>query len=365
MEASITEQPQDRRAQLARAQEAYRSLRLDEALEIYTGLATRDPNDYDAHLGLARTLTRRRDQAGARKAAQCCVQLDPARYEGYAVLGVVAFVTDQLAEASEALNKAIALAPSEPEPHLTLAQVYADQKQFDAANAEIQTARAETLRIPQDELRQELLAFAAHTESYVLLAQGKTEDARATAQSVIALEEANPHAACLAYSNLGVLEARARHYGEAVEYLQRAFDMNPFLEGAGTTLGRLLILRGETQRAVEVLGRVLQNPSVRGGSARFAYAMALARTGKREEALAQYRQALGEGLRTSDALMARWQIVWLSPVGRYIVIGVLLAAVAAWLLLGHPSTQVVTLLTVLVVIILLQRLWGKSRGQGR
>jgi len=360
----MTGQSQNRQAQLERAQEAYRTLRLDEALEAYQSAISADPTNYDALLGLARTLTRRREQDAALGAAQRCVALDPARYEGHAALAVLHFLADRLEEATEALNKAIALAPTEPEPHLTFAQVYADKKQFDAAQAELQAAREQILRIQEDEPRQELLAFAAHTETYVLLGQGKVEEARAVAQSVIALEEANPHAACLAYSNLGILEARARHYGEAVEYLQRAFEMNPFLEGAGTTLGRLLILRGENQRAVEVLGQVVQNPCTHGGTPLFAYAMALARTGQREKALAQYRQALHEGLRGTDAFMARWQMVWLSPAGRYAVIGVLLAAVAAWLLLSKPSPQALTLLVVLVVIILLQRMWGKSRSKG-
>jgi tetratricopeptide (TPR) repeat protein len=361
----MSEQSQDHQAQLESAQTAYHALRLDEALEAYRAVTAAESANYDAHLGLARTLTRRREQAAAVEEAQRCVALDPARYEGHAALGVLHFLTDHLQEATEALNTAIALAPNEPEPHLTLAQVYADQKQFDAAHAELKVAREQILRIKEDEPRQEMLAFAAHTETYVLLAQGKTEDAKAVAQSVIALEEANPHAACLAYSNLGVLEARARRYGEAVTYLQRAFDMNPFLEGAGTMLGRLLILRGEQQRAVEVLGRVVQSPCLHGGTPHFAYAMALARVGRRQEAQAQYQQALHEGLRRSDALMARWQMVWLGTVGRYVVIGVLLTAVAAWVLFLKPSPQTLTLLVVLVVIVLLQRLWGNSRGTRR
>jgi hypothetical protein len=129
-------------------------------------------------------------------------------------------------------------------------------------------------------------------------------------------------------------------------------------------LGRLLILRGESKRAADILAQVVGNSCVHGGTPHMVYAMALARVGRRLEALAQYKQALHDGLRSSDALMARWQTIWLSNVGRYAVIGVLLATVAAWVLFLKPSPQTLTLLVVLVVIVLLQRMWG-TRGKGR
>lgn len=357
----MTQNPPAATAQLNSAQEAYRQLRLDEALAGYTRLLEVDPTHYDAQVGVARTLIRQRHQAEALTAAQRAVELDPQRHEGHAALAVLYFLTDDLDKAEAAVQRAIALAPGEPEPHLTQAQIHADRKAFEAAHTELDAAREQILLIAEDDLRQEMLAFAAHTETYLLLAEGKGEDARGVAQSVIALEEANPHAACLAYSNLGILEARARRYGPAVEYLERAFEMNPYLEGAGTTLGRLLILRGEPARAAEVLAKLLENPCVHGGAPHLAYGMALARTGRRQEALAQYRQALDEGLRGSNALVARWQLIWLSNTGRVLIIGLALAGLAAWLIWGNPSSQVLTLLVMLVVIIVLQQLWNKGR----
>ncbi len=357
----MTQHPQNSSTQLPQAQDAYRRLQLDEALTGYTRLLEIDPNHYDAQVGVARTLIRQRRQAEALAAAQRAVELDPARYEGHAALAVLYFLTDDLDKAEAAVQRAIALAPTEPEPHLTHSQIRADRKAFDEARTELDAAREQILHIADDDLRQEMLAFAAHTETYLLLAEGKGDDARAVAQSVIALEEANPHAACLAYSNLGILEARARRYGPAVEYLERAFEMNPYLEGAGTTLGRLLILRGDPARAAEVLSKLMENPCVHGGAPHLAYGLALARTGRRQEALVQYRQALDEGLHGSNAIMARWQLIWLSTTGRLVVIGLALAGLAAWLIWGNPSSQVLTLLVMLAVILVLQQLWNRSR----
>jgi tetratricopeptide (TPR) repeat protein len=181
------------------------------------------------------------------------------------------------------------------------------------------------------------------------------------AQQVIALEEVNPYAACLAFSNMGILEARARHYDQAIEYLERAFSMNPYFGRAGSALGRLLIVRGQSERAVEILAETLDHLPKDDASTRYAYALALSRNGQRQEALAEYRRALDQGLSGSDALLARWQTVWLSEWGRYTIIGILLAGVLAWIVLAEPTPQMLTLVGLLAVIIILQRTVGRRK----
>jgi len=112
---------------------------------------------------------------------------------------------------------------------------------------------------------------------------------------------------------------------------------------------------------VQILGEVVAKMPAAEKSTRYAYALALNRAGQRQEALSQYRQALQEGLTGVDGLAARWQVIWLSPVGRYGVIGVILAAIAAWLILAKPSPQSLTLLLLVMVILLLQRAWRRRR----
>ncbi len=346
---------------MERARAAYHKLNLDQALEWYQAAKTLRPDSYEVHLGLARTLSRRRQQDRAYQAAERCVELDPQRFEGYATLGMLHFLTDRFDEAVSALKKALNLEPDEPEPHLTLSQVYADLKRFEEAQAELDKAREQAAGIEDDRQREEVQAFAGHVETYLRLARRKTSEATASAHEVTALEESNPHAACLAYSNLGIIEARARHYDLAIEYLERAYQMNPFFERAGTTLGRLLVLRGRAEDAVQVLSQVLKRKSSSGGAARYGYAMALAKAGRRDEALAQYRQSVEEGLKKPDSLMVRWHLIWLNPLGRYGLMAAVVAAMLAWLLLARPSAQTLTLFALLAVILLLQRIFGRRK----
>ncbi len=346
---------------LAAAHQAYDAMQLDEALALYRQVADADPDHYDAQIGLARTLTRMRRQDEAREAIGRAIAMQPERYEGHAAAGVLDFLLDNTDDATEALTRAIELAPEEPEPHLTLSQVYADVGRLEEADAELARARELIEGIADETRRRQLESLAWHAETYRHLSAGNAQEAMEAAQHVVALEEVNPYAACLAFSNMGILEARARHYDQAIEYLERAFRMNPYFGRAGSALGRLLIVRGQSERAVEVLGETLEHLPEDDASTRYAYALALSRNGQRQEALTQYRRALDQGLSGSDALLARWQTVWLSEWGRYTIIGIILAGVLAWIVLAQPTPQMLTLVGLLAVIIILQRTVGRRK----
>lgn len=354
-------QPKDRHALLAQAHAAYHTLRLDEAAELYQAVLAARPDDYDACLGMARTLTRRRDQEEARAYAERCVALDPGRYGGYAALGALDFLADRLDEARNALNDAVERAPDEPEPYLTLTQVYADLRRFDEARAALEGGREAIRAIAEGSYRRSMEAFAFHVETYLYLAEGKDAEARESAQEVIAREADNPHAACLAYSNLGILEARARRYDTAIEYLERAFAMNPYFHRVGAALGRILLVRNQNGRAAEVLQQALAVAPPESGSTRYAYALALGRLKRRDESWEQFRLALAEGLKGGDRLMACWQLIWQSRLGRQALIGLVLVAVLAWVVLGNPPPTTLTFLALLVVVVVLQRTVGRRR----
>ncbi len=354
-------QPTEYQALLAQAHAAYHALRLDEALQLYQAALAERPDDYDACLGMARTLTRRRDQEGARAYAERCLALDPSRFEGHAALGALYFLTDQFDEAITALTEAVERAPEEPEPHLTLTQVYADLRRFDEANEELERGREAIRTIADDDERRQHEAFVYHVQTYLRLAEGKDAEARESAQEVIARQADNPHAASLAYSNLGILDARARRYDTAIEYLERALAMNPSFYRAGGALGRILLVRNRNERAAEVLEQVLETAPRESGSTRYAYAMALGRLKRRDESREQFRRAIEEGLKGPDLLMARWQLIWQSSLGRQVLIGLVLLAVLLWIVLGNPSPTALTFLALLVLILVLQRTVGKAR----
>jgi len=344
---------------LARA--AYEQLKLAEALEHYRAAAGLEPGSYDAWLGQARTLARMRQPDQARRAAERCLELAPQRAEAYVTLGVLHFLTDRLDDAADVLLQAIERAPQDPEAHLTLAQVYADQKKMEEAWSLHLQATELIAAMPEGVPRAQMEALSLHVSTYLKLAEGKDAEAIETAQQVIQYEEVSPYAACLAYSNLGILQARNRRYDEAIEYLEHAFAMNPYFYRAGGALGRILIIRNRHARAAEVLGQLVEmNPEADGGT-HYALGLALARTQRREEALLQFQQALAKGLPNPDALMARWQTIWLSTVGRYVVIGLILVAVLLWVVFAKPSAQVITFVGLLAVILVLQRTLGRRK----
>lgn len=347
---------------LVQGHDAYQSLRFGDALEAYQRALEHDPQCYAAQLGLARTLTRMRRQDEALAAAQRCVELEPDQADGHATLGILYFLLDDLDAAAAALERAMALAPEDPDAHLTLAQVLTDRKQYAEAEERLAQARELISHLPDAQTRDELSALAWHVETYLRLAQGDNIAATRAAQEAIALQDANPYAACLAYSNLGILEAKARRYDGAIEYFQQAYALNPYFYRAGAALGRLLIARRQYQRAAEVLEDAMSKaPEQARRETQYAYALALARSGQREKGLEAYRLALQDGLSGINRLLALWQTVWLHEYGRHIVIAVGLAALLLWLLVAKPSPQTMTLLAVLAAILVLQRVVGARR----
>ena len=189
---------------LEQGHSAYQSLRFGDAVEAYQRALERDAQCYAAQLGLARTLTRMRRQEEALAAAQRCVEMDPQQADGHATLGILHFLRDDLDAATEALERAMALAPGDPEAHLTLAQVLTDRRQYAEAEERLAQAREQIGHLSDAQARDELSALAWHVETYLRLAQGDNMAATRAAQEAIALQEANPYAACLAYSNLGI-----------------------------------------------------------------------------------------------------------------------------------------------------------------
>ncbi len=338
----------------------YRGLRLKEALAVYQSAADVRPDGYEAQLGVARTLTRMRRQDDAFAAAETLVAMDPDRWEGHASLGTLYFLSDQYDEALSSLQRATELGPEEPEPLFTLAQVYADLERHGEAQRALEEGRKHLSQL-RGEVAGPMEAFGLHAEIYVCLAAGREAEATELAQRLVRMRDVNPHAAALAYSNLGVLAANSRNLDQAVEYLEEAYSISPYLHLAGRTLGTILVVRRDFERAVAVLGSVVENMPSPDGSTRYVYGVALANSKRRREAEAQFRMALQSGLRGMNRLVAWWQMVWQSIWGRYFVIAVTLAAVVVWLVFGHPQPQTLAAVVLVILFLGLQRFLQRRR----
>jgi len=346
---------------MAQGWEHYNALRMDQAKDVFQSLVDKDPSNYEARLALARTYIRMRREDDAYEQAEACARMQPERAEAYTCQGMVRFLQDDLDEARDRLQQAILLDPDDPEPYLTLAQVMTDLKLYAESAAELQTARKLVAHITDDNQRRQLEASELHARTYVLLNQNKVPEAMAIAKELAEYEDETPYAACLAYSNLGLMEARLKHYDKSIEYLEKAYAMNPYFYRAGSALGRIYLVRGVVTKAAEVLGTVVANSPEVDAHTRHAYAASLAKIGRRAEAIEQYRTALQAGLKGLERLMACWQLVWLSNVGRLVVIALALAALAAWLIFGKPDGSTLAFVAVLLILFVMQRLLGRKR----
>ncbi len=357
----MTTPAQELEQRLAQADALYADLALDQAAEAFRAMLSETPDCYAAHLGLARTLTRQRNHEGARQAAEQCLALDAGRPEGHIAMGVLHFLLDETGAARQSLTRALELAPTDAEALLTLAQVDSDEGDPEAAEQHMAAAREAIAGLPEGIEHDAMSALAWHAQTYLHLTAGNNTAAREAAQEVIALREANPYAASLAYSNLGILEAQQKNYEQAIDYLEQAFEMNPHFYRAASALGRILVLRRRYARAAEVMSAVTAHPFSDAAMDRYVYGMALAKSGQRALAREQYQLALNGGLKGVFRVQALWQTVWLSQWGRYAVIGVGLAAVLAYVLLVKPDGSALSLLVVAAVILLMQFVLGRAR----
>lgn len=346
---------------LRQADDAYHALDLEAALALYQQAAALEPASYEAHLGVARTFTRMRLRDQALEACERCIELDATRFEAYATRATLHFLADELDEAEEQARAALDRADHAHESWLTLAQIYCDRRDFARADEYVAEARQRIEALPAGQERDELTAMAWHVQTYRHLLANETDAARDAAQRVIEMEQASPYAAALAYSNLGIMETRARHYDQAIGYLEHAYSINPHFYRAAGALGRVLIMRGQHARAAEVLEQVVGRDGSENGEARYALAVALAKSGRRKEAREQYRQALHEGLKGFSRLMAWWQMAWLQDGVRYALLGLCAAAFVLWIVAGQPSQQAITLVVMVGVLIVLQRVFPRRR----
>jgi len=347
---------------LEQGQTASDELRLEQALETYQTAAEAYPEAVEPLIRLARTLSRMRRSDESMEAIERGLSVAPGNLELLTIKGSLLFLLDRNDEAIEMLKSVVEAGGNDPEAHVVLAQALADQREHEESQQELTRAEALIDAIEDATERERWLAMLWHARTYTHLAKGNNEEAMASAQEVIARKDANPYAACLAYSNLGILQMRGRKYDLAISYLQEALDLNPYFHRAGHALGRLYIVRKRYAEAVETLQRVVESTHEPSAGVRFALASALSKNGQRKEALAEYRAALAAGLSGINAVNARLQMIWLSEVGRYSIIAILMAAVLAYIVLGQPSTQTLTFIALLVVLIVLQRTVGRRRS---
>jgi len=340
---------------LERAWDAYHRLELERARALFEAAVAERPDSVAGHQGLGRTLIRMRREEDAHQQVERCLALGPEEYETHALAGLYYFLVDALDEAQASLEKATALEPQEIEPHVVRAQVHADKGAFAEAEADLTRARELIDALEDEAVQRRERAALLHAETYVALSAKREDEARAKAEEALAYADANPHAVCLANTNLGLMAARQKRWDEAVGYLTAALELNPAFYRARGALGRVYLVTGRPEEAAAALEATLETMPQPDAHTVMACASALSKIGRREEAAALYRRALKLNPRWVERIYAGWQSVWQDRKGRLYVLVAGAVALGLWLWLTKPSPQAITLVLLVVVILLLQR----------
>src|ERR1700719_133705 len=180
-----------------------------------------------------------------------------------------------LAKMISAARKALELDPELAEAHVLLAD--AQQKQWHWVEAEAEYKRALELN-PND--------AAAHLGlSEWLLCQGRTEEALARAQRARELDPLGASGTGLGYgASIGWILVHARRYDEAVRELRSTLAVHPDDALALWSLGFVLIAKGQSEEAIDVLEKTESIMDRSPGSIGLL-ATAYAHAGRRNQAL--------------------------------------------------------------------------------
>ena len=196
----------------------------------------------------ALTLTLQNKQEEAIKKYEEAIKIAPKNAYLYFDLGNVYKKLKEYGKAKESFQKAIELDPKDAYPQNGLGRVYYDLKEYGKAEESFQKAIELD---PKDAYPHNGLG----SMYFALKDYGKAEE---SFQKAIELDPkfAYPH------NGLGNVYRELKDYGKAKEFYQKAIDLDPesvFFKG---NFARLLIITGDTDKALYILNEVLKKKDI-------------------------------------------------------------------------------------------------------
>ncbi len=222
-------------AVLLRAQADERRDHVAEARADYAAVLRADPENPEAHLGVARILRRAGDLQGARREAQAALRSAPDHPAALALLAALALDLGGRDEAASLLGRAAAASAGDFDAHVRLAKLMAETGNAAGAVAQWRAAVA---------VREDPAALRARAD-----AARAAEDADAEAFAVGRLVAVEPQSA-ESWRRLGEIKIAVRDLEGAQVALEKALERDRADAAAHLWLGRVLATRDDRVRAL-------------------------------------------------------------------------------------------------------------------
>ena len=339
---------------LAETNENSLGLNLEQEATKWEGVLESRPEDVNAMVQLSLCYGRMRRSADALDMARRALELAPDSAPAHHALGVKLFLLDENEDAESELRRATELDPEWPTARFLLAQVLADLGEYDEADGLLAKARDLAGEDPPQ------VAHGWYVEAYLNLASENFDEAERCLGEVLELEEANPRVAALAYANLGSIQARRRQFGPAIDNLETALSVNPYLGSARRVLGQLYLFQKRYSDALDALLEASKDPRAVSPIMHYGLGLAYDKLGDAENARTHYQAALDSGVTGYYALAARRALIWGRPVVRWLVYAVG-ALLVAWMAATRLPTPTLIFVAVLIGLYLLYRWWAGRR----
>jgi adenylate cyclase len=216
-----------------------------------------DPDYAPAHAALADAIALERtyyptsdvDLAEAERASRRSLEIDPELPEGHAARGHVLFIQRRFEEAEAAFRTAIRLDARLPEPHYFLARMLFQLGRFEEAAREFDAANA----VRPDHRSAFFAGQAYEALGWEDPALERYRDAVDRVAEHMELNPDDPRAATIR----AVALHRIGRRGEALEWGQRAIEIDPDDGGVRYNVACLYAVAGEADRALEALEMAL------------------------------------------------------------------------------------------------------------
>jgi superkiller protein 3 len=187
-----------------------------------------DPSFFIAHYYLGLAYLDLKDDDEAIRELEGAAKPDYPAAEIYLTLGKVYIRKGQIEQAVKLLQKAVAIAPAQPEGHLRLAEAYRMNRQPDLALKEVSLAVPEGQRLLSNAYYQQLQVEVFFERGLIL--QDKREFARAVEAYTSALELNPNHGP--AHRQLAEVLLRQGQYASASEHAAKAEELKSPLDPA-------------------------------------------------------------------------------------------------------------------------------------